>query len=488
MIITRDWIRNDIIIYTEKATGGLRVYGKKDLCEFINYWKLNLLSRGAKPGDKLGFTLENTEIHSYALIFAAFELGMSVVVLHRPSTEKECLAPKSNAHLPLDFYVYLTSYLNRPTTSLGVRHYRKHSKVCISYGRLQWSEFSEDFRSNEETPILANSDDVAFRCNSSGTTGDPKLISYTHKFLHDLCSNNWRDLGYTDDDVMVHLSSLNHGGVITLLLPALRTCKIHFFYNYIFAASYNRLLAFMDVCLDYNVTKIFFANGGELNTLIEHLVETDNKLSNVSTYILSFISPKWIDAIRDNRLKEIVSVFGCSEICGPVYMPRLDSSNVDYFDPKLLGKPMTGFYETKIIDNRIHTKLKDGREFIFDDVVESRSDGAYFISKNRLQKINDVDINPLDIIEIVERYVSRYEFELYVDEIYNEIYIITSNANLDSDKIRQDISAFYLNKITLTDIIYEKELYDTRITHKADKDKLFHIVERYRLTIQKDTV
>lgn len=487
-MITRDWIRDDILIYTEKVTGGLRVYGKKDICEFINYWKLKLLSHNAKPGDKLGFTFENTEIHSYALMFAAFELGLRVVVLHRPSTEKECLSPKSNAHLPLDFYVYLTSYLRNSTTVTGVNHYRKHSKVCIGYGPMQWSEFSDDFRSNEETPILAEPNTIAFCCNSSGTTGDPKLISYTHQFLYDLCTNNWNDLGYKDDDTIVHLSSLNHGGVITLLLPALRTCKTHFFYNYIFVSTHERLLTFMDVCIEYNVTKIFFANGGELNTLIDHLVDTDKKLPLARAYILSFISPNWINAIRDQRLKEIVSVFGCSEICGPVFMPRLDNSNVDDFDPKLLGKPMTGFYETKIIDNRIHTKLKDGREFVFDDVVEDRAEGAYFISKNRLQKINDVDINPLDIIEIVERYVSRYEFELYVDEIYNEIYIITSNANLDRDKIRQDISAFYLDKITLTDIIYEKELYDTRITHKAERDKLSHIVERFRLTIQNNSV
>jgi hypothetical protein len=474
MIITRDIIRNDTII---------NGYSKNDLCEFINYWKINLLDLGAKPGDKIGLSFDTGEIHYYSLIFAAFELGMRVVSLHRPNSEKECLSAKSNAYLPLDYFVYLSNYLGNPNTSYAIRHFKKNSKHCISYGSLEWKTYSGEFRSTDETPVYAKPDDVAFCCTSSGTTDDPKLISYTHKFLYDLCQYNWKDIGYNENDTMLHFSSLNHGGVITLLLPSLMICKGHYFQT--FSPYIDKVLTDIKACIDNNVTKIFFANGGEITRFIEVLCEYDLRLPNTTIYLLSFICPNWCEAIKQGRLRSVVSLFGCSEICGPVFLPHLDSSNVDTFNPRYLGEPMTGYYDTKIIDNRIHTKLKDDREFVFDDVV---SNDGYLISKNRLSKINDIDINPLDIIEIVEKHCSRYSFEVYVDEIYNELYIITSNKVLYGmrETIKAEIKSSYY--VELTDILYDKMLDNTRISHKADKDKLAGIVERYRLTFQKNTL
>ncbi|NDB61774.1 hypothetical protein EB001_25535, partial [bacterium] len=390
---------------------------------------------------------------------------------------------KSNAHLPLDYYVYLGDYLSNPNTSFAVRHFKKNSKHTISYGSLEWKTSSDKFRSTKETPVYAQADDVAFCCTSSGTTDDPKLITYTHKFLYDLCQHNWKDIGYNDNDTMLHFSSLNHGGVITLLLPALMICKSHYFQT--FSPDKNGVLNTIKHCIDNNVTKIFFANGGEISQFIEMLCEHDLRLSDTTILLLSFICPDWCIAIKQGRLRSVASLFGCSEICGPVFLPRLDSSNVDTFNPRHLGDPMTGYYDTKIIDGRIHTKLKDGREFVFDDIV---SNDGYFISKNRLQKINDVDINPLDIVELVEKYYSRYVFEMYVDEIYNELYLLTSNKNLYEMKeaIKAIVKSFYYGNVELTDIIYEATLDNTRINHKADKDKLTGIVERYRLTNQKN--
>ena len=69
----------------------------------------------------------------------------------------------------------------------------------------------------------------------------------------------------------------------------------------------------------------------------------------------------------------------------------------------------------KIKDCGIYTSRK-GEKFVFDDIVREADEGVYFISKNRLPKINDIDINTLDIIELIE--TSRYLYEIYVDEVY----------------------------------------------------------------------
>ena len=478
MIITRDIIRDDATFNT---------HSKHDLCEFINYWKVKLLDLGAKPGDKIGLSFDNAEIHYYAIIFAAFELGMRVISLHRPNSEKECLSPKSNAHLPLDYFVYLNHYLSSPLTSQAIRHFRKNSTHLISYGRLEWETSCDSFRSSQETPVYAQPNDIAFCTTSSGTTGDPKLITYTHQFLYDLCHHNWKDLRYNENDRMVHFSNLNHGGVITLLLPSLMICKEHHFKT--FYHGFDTVYGYVKDCVKDNITKIFFANGGEVNCFLASMREHNVKMPDLSIFLLSFISPAWKEYIKNGHLKSIMSPFGCSEVCGPVFMPYLDINNVDTFNPKFLGKPLSGFYDTRIENNRIYTKV-NGEEFVFDDIVNETQDGVYFVSKTRLKKINDIDINPLDIVELVEKYYSRYLLEVYVDEVYNELYIISSSKSLHEMKeaIKSIVKSFYFGNVELTDIIYDPKLHDTLINHKADKDKLKGIVEKYRLTFHKNSL
>lgn len=465
MIITRDIIRDD-------AT--FNGYTKQDLCEFINYWKIKLMDLGAKSGDKIGLSFDNHEIHYYAMIFAGFELGLKVVTLHRPNSEKEAKSPKSNAHLPLDYFIYLAEYLYAPDTYLGVLHFKNNSKKCISYGPLDWKINRDTFRSKEETPVYAEPDMVAFCCTSSGTTGDPKLIEYTHKFLFELSNHNCKELQYYSNDKMVHYSSLNHGGVITLLLPALMICKEHYFRT--FEHGYDTVKSFVQECADKGITKIFFANGTQVNCFIGSMCHNDVMMPNTTIYLLSFICPEWAGAIKNGNLKSILSPFGCSEICGPVFMPHMDIHNVDTFDPKFLGEPLSGFYDTRIVGDRIHTVV-DGKEFIFDDIV----DGFYFVSKTRLKKINDIDINPMDIVDLIP--ASRYQYELYIDEVYNELYIITHKEDLVIDEVEK----FYYGNVPVKMIYYPK-LHTTRISHKADNDKLKGIVEQYRLTFLKNTV
>lgn len=482
-MITRDFIRDDALIYVENNHTRLKAYGKRDLCEYINYWKLKLLELGAKRGDKIGLGIDNAEINHYALLFAAFELGMQFVVLHRPNTTEECLNAKSNAHLPLDFFIYFSSYLSNSRLSMAIRHYRDNAKVAIAYGDREWTIFRDSYRSSEETPILAQPNDICFCCTSSGTVDDPKLVTYTHKYLFDLCTTNWRELEYNQDDRLMHLSSLNHGGMITLLLPALAVCKSHYFMKAIDPIS-NVHGNFLNICTEQHVTKIMCPSGRVVESLINKMNDMNIKLPQTTIMMLSFIDPLWLPVVKNGYLKSIESIFGCTEIGGPVFISRMINTESNTFDPFFLGKPIDGFFKTEIIDGRIHAN-----GHVFDDIVREEPEGVYFVSKDRLRKINDVDINPIDVYGIVSQYAARYFYEIYVDEVHNELFIITSDGVLYElrNAVETVVEEFYLREVPVI-VIYEPDLSDASISHKPDREKLSAIVERYRLTIQKNTV
>ena len=237
----------------------------------------------------------------------------------------------------------------------------------------------------------------------------------------------------------------------------------------LFRSYYEQYFNLANDCTKHGITRIFCTHGAVLNEFIKHLDNRSLKLPKANIMLLSFISPEWCSFVKKGGLQSISSPFGCSELCGPVFMTWLDSTTVDNFNPKYLGMPTYGFYNTKVIDGRIHTSTPYNDEIVFDDIVEAKDDGYYFVSKNRLQKINDIDINPLDIIEILEEYATRYQFEIFIDEVYNELYILTSNiiAYTQKSYIKNEIDSFYHDNVTVTDILYVPNLGDATISNKA---------------------
>jgi hypothetical protein len=149
----------------------------------------------------------------------------------------------------------------------------------------------------------------------------------------------------------------------------------------------------------------------------------------------------------------------------------------------ILGMPTEGFYKTEITDNKLKVKLPIVNKTIdTEDYIKEVWGGYYFVGKDKLKKINDIDINPIDIIEIVEVYSSRYNFEVYVDEVYNELFIITNDPLMIhyKQKIVDDVTKFYNNHVTLKDIIFDIQLDKATVSNKADKYKLSETIQRYR--------
>jgi len=490
-IITRDWIREDAIFYADIP---IKEYTKKDLCEYTNYWKKKFVDSGAKKGDKVGLGINPAVIHYQALMLAIYELGLKLVVLHRPNNKKECSTPKSNAHLPLDFYICF-SYVTNPVFGVAIAHYMANSNHVWSYSVEEWQNTHHNFKLEQDVVgILAEPQDEFLLCNSSGTTSNPKLINHTHDYVYSLCDWNWKELEFNDNDIVLHLSSINHGASLGVFnFPALRVAKKHFFninlpHSDVFTVlmpenpeDSNYYDDVVSSCQLYGVTKILCANGAYIDNLIKAIERSSVGLPDTTIIVLCFINPRWSVVIKKNKLKSITSPYGCSEACGPIFMIKMEQKDIDNFDPKFLGKDTKGFYDTKVIDGNLKVNLPVYNKTIdMEDVLRKTDIGYYFVGKNRLKKINDIDINPIDIVEIVEKYISRYKFEVVIDEIHNELYIITDEPSYMRNEIFEAVSDFYNRNIQLTDIIFEPYLNRATVANKADKNKLNEFVERYR--------
>jgi hypothetical protein len=461
-IITRKWIRPDSVFHTANET-----YTFEQLALSINHWKERLLKERITPGQKIGIAIPSYELSYLAITFAAFELGLKMVILTRPMNEKDCVSAKCLAHLPLDMFIY--GLPDAPEYNFAVDFFIRHSWKSI---RLEpnYVAFSDN-----DVGVYATPDSDLLLCTSSGTTGKPKLISQTHSFLYDLCSMNWEQLGFNQDDSAIHLESFNHGSSICIFfLPSMLVCKEHYlFASVVTDADKGYYYNVMKFCERKGITKILSPNGLATDSLLSTLESGEIDASAVTMMILSFINPKWLNAVKSGSIKKIVSVFGCSETGGPLFLPYIDK-NTEKFDPRSLGKPCNDFYKITTPDNMLTVKMPDGRVIETGDYV---TEDFYFVRKNKLPRINDIDINSFDLIELLERKYSRSRFEIVVDEISNLLYIVTEDESMLSDcDIGNDISSFYMKRVELADIIHIPNLGDMSVSIKPDHGKLLEYI------------
>ncbi len=472
--ITRNWIREDAEFFSV-YDNGIDSYSKKDLCEFIDYWKEFLLFNGAKKGDKIGIAIEHTDIHYTAIMFASFELGLRYVTLYKATVDKELSGPKVNAFLPLDFLIYWSSLAEHPKFSVSMNYYRNKANVSIGYDYRFWKLNSNKFRSKNVTPVLAEPDDPIILLQTSGTTGVPKQVEHTHKTLYELCSVNWEDLGYKKTDNVLNVSSLNHGGSISIFqLPSLHICKNTYFVS-LFAPNGDTSDRLYQNCKKYNITKFTSAHGGIVDSLISRINQNEG-LKDLEFIILTFISPKWIEPIKDGKIKQVSSAFGSTETCGPLFISKLNKDNIESFNPRFLGNPIEKYHSIDLKD-KFEVTMKNGNKVLMEDVLDVKPEGVYFVRKQRLKKINDIDINPIDIYNILELYTSRYKVEVYIDEIYNELYILTCDMTLNR-KVLDDIENIYAGQVKVKELLYVPELQDFIVAVKADSEKIEEYINK----------
>ena len=115
-MITRDILLDNFsFIDTNTSTS----VNKETLSDLIDRWKYLLVSRGAKRGDSLGIAFVMVDADHLALLFAAAELGMCLLVLDKPVVEESIDRTRAAIFAPIDFLV-IDTYVRRWLNSIAI--------------------------------------------------------------------------------------------------------------------------------------------------------------------------------------------------------------------------------------------------------------------------------------------------------------------------------------------------------------------------------
>lgn len=449
-VINRDWINNNSIFHDQYSS-----FNKEELCLHINFWKKFLIDLGATQGSKVGIATKNFEIYYIALTFACFELGLNLIVLAKPFRSEKDLS--INPFFPLDLLLLDILHDDKPFYDYYINNSKK---VILDLDTITPNLDVENINLN------ISPSDVCLSSVSSGTTSNPKKIQHTHEFFYDLCSVNWQSLDFREDDKVLHLYTFQHGSALSIhFLPSLYVCKDHYFFTQKHYTSDEEWDLFPMYCRDNNITKLQSPYTGFTDKLINSIKRSKEGCPNLTIHVLSFINPDWLTVVKEGKVKKIVSIFGCSETAGPLFLPYIDKETID-FDPTFLGQPIEEYYKIRLEQNNLIVFIPTYNiEINTEDFIEEQNGNWYFIGKNKTQRINDIEVNLKDIRIIAKSVLGDFQRDIIiiVDEIYNKLYIASDddNLHLHKQKVNDAIKKFYNNQIELTDTfnLFDLELF-----------------------------
>ena len=423
-VIDRNIINKEITFFDITEKGKLIKYSYQEFEQLVDQIKNYFLSNyDIQGGETVLIGYYGTCLKKTASFFACLELGLSISIVDYNIT---IISPESTTKTqllsPIHYFICEDANTVREQPNSKFAILTNHCLTTIYYTDIKKHQYNKE----NDREITLDPKSIAMRCTSSGTTGTPKIIEHSHEFLFDLCQRNSK-MFYGN---VVNEKCLGHGsGPATYFIPTLMSKYVKNVFNY-----------WGDGC-DFNHEDYFMRN----KNIFDHImiaythdidgylnsINDENPPSRTTIYTLSTIKKEWIPYVKENKIKNIVSLFGTSETSGPIFTNQADDENFVQNKFNLIDD----YYKIRFAEkNLLEVNIPIyGKKVCTNDQFIIRSDGYYHNGRSDLIRINEhiVDIKKYD--QILESFKSVLDGKIIYDPAINEIYLAIWQTSILGD-------------------------------------------------------
>ena len=282
-------------------------------------------------------------------------------------------------------------------------------------------------------------DTVAVKTHTSGTTGIPRIIDFTHQHLIDRTKIMSKFHGYDSTDKPFHFKTFHHGGLfIDYALPLLFATKEHYFLpttTYLTGDSYNAQ-AFLNLVMpfikDNKLTAIMMPYEW-INYFNQSTpVDTEGRLTIKTLRGYDSETCCWI--FENINPKSIVNQFGCSEV-GTMFLSRATQQNYKHHVPTKFEEIAPGL-DYKLEKNLIHVCREPYEWHTLSDSFEQDETGLWYKGRSYSFYINDTLVPIQDLENYLRTIYNPSKFQLVPDFSNNKIYLALFDPVLDTDIVK----------------------------------------------------
>lgn len=323
-----------------------------------------------------------------------------------------------------------------------IGHDQTHATPCTSVLTHKPKIIIESYYNNVGTPDFdyklnenLAEDLPAVTTHTSGTTGYPKLVHYSHREVIALTKSQVKFSQMQSHEFPGHSRTLHHGSLfLNYALPMLSICNRHYcFYpqhNPNWVLPSEPIQDLLDRVAQLGLTRMMIPynwiryadqlKGPNLNrqvTLHTIMGATDQEMKK----ILKIINPK-----------AIINMWGCSEM-GSCFHSVTDESNVEKYNPNKF-ELVNPDLEYVIESNCIKLKWKFSQSWrTIGDLFEIYDNDLWwrgrvnFISRNSKR----IDVNRIK--EFIETTFKTVHFSLVLDYEFNRLYLAAWDDHVPAD-------------------------------------------------------
>jgi hypothetical protein len=413
-ILTRKIINPNIVIHdTDTSYHPLHASSEEDskftivrttnytqLCALIDKWKILLLEKyDAKPGQTV-FIQGHPSADYYGAIIATWELGLvNVLDMPRIRSKEEVDGTKTKLFGVNDFVIQTNSeediygaqvtgigvrWLARPTFMHEAERDRNQSRHIITPEIFSSYVVQDPEKyTNIADVILCTPKSNLIKFPSSGTTGDPKLLTMSHKNVVIMAR---RYIPYTNciaEDNALHTNNLNHGSTLMIhWLPSFMICDNHY------TANSGNLIALIKFADEVGINRTILYTTKLLTDWLLHSKPLDRPMHIMTLFQITD------DMIKTAQEKHITiyGLFGSSDIGGFFFSKVIDSNfDPSNYDVSWVGTPADDFWNFEIRDNVlwISCPTLDIDWCTANDQFKVVDNNYYFLGRSDLYRIGE---------------------------------------------------------------------------------------------------
>lgn len=414
-IVTRDFIHPEINWYQFDSFGKKIIIGYEEIVAAIDHWKNILVEKtGFRRGHKLAVGANLCDLRYMSLIFAGVELGGKLVIIDKPLSPEQVSEVRCRIHAPFDLMVYNDDDVS-PELQAVIDTYATQTLPFDIWFDSQW----QSPNGKPATAIWARPSCDILICTSSGTTGTPSPISYTHEFFAALINRQEKALDFRPNDRCLHLSNFHHGGSsANFFWPAMKFCKYHYFE---YGLTVERLPEIINLVYNEKINKVMFPNVLVLEEFIKRSPRYEVPLD---VHLLGANRKSWIPMMAAANIRSTTAHWGFSEMEGPILLNIMRCDSPDDFDATNFGKLLDDFYSAEIVEQGfcVSTHLR-GSWTSQDKLTKDKNGNYIFHGRTNGVRLNGNLYNFAIFSDLAEKYFDN-KAHLVPDSEFDRVYLL----------------------------------------------------------------
>jgi hypothetical protein len=413
-------IRPDCEIYGNDGTH----WTPDDIQNGVNYWKQAIYTAlGGKTVGKTVWISTSTFFIIVCCMKAAWELGANVFNQEFQQGTDDVPAFKN-------FYDFVTIKIVHNDFGFKLNHHFLYISEFNPKEKYPHIEYTLDQPISDKT--------IAVTTHTSGTTGLPKIIEYTHRIAIDKLAETIALHNWVEDDVPIHYKTLHHSSLfMDYALPLLSLCKVHHSAEGNYAVNFGEFdnsTVFFNRILPYikknNVTQMLCPYDWINYMPKAEPVDFEQRLSFFTTPGVR-LKETLVTIFDQFNLRQVNTVFGTSEL-GLMCISKARKDAMADFE---VGKFdfINHSIEYELFDTHTKCRRKGTQNWVtLSDILVNVNDCMYFKGRNEKLVVSGITV---DVAALRQNLSQTFNaaFSLVTDYELNQMYLACYDDNIPLD-------------------------------------------------------